>query len=288
MTVIVGGGASGAPELASGPRGSSWRAGGGGNLRPGHFGGGCIYGKHVPAGDELITFSAPPVGAYTSGRWYGWPISRWSPGCAGSGRIPSFRGRVCWRAVFAIHASAPTYSPASALPSSCSGWETPARRWTFLAGGLPDVSTSIILLGGRFAMVPWATALATSIVGTLGIFMLFFLCRFVARNFWLGCGLFVLVFVVISTLSSQHPAIDAPAAIVIFSLMTFVMVRFGLVTFAAMTLVNNVLNAYPLTWDFSQFYATSSLFAVISVAVVAGVAFHYALGGRAILGDDAT
>jgi hypothetical protein len=52
-----------------------------------------------------------------------------------------------------------------------------------------------------------------------------------------------------------------------------------------MTLVNNVLNAYPLTWDFSQFYASSSVYALIAIAVIAGVAFRYALGGQAIFSD---
>ena len=156
------------------------------------------------------------------------------------------------------------------------------------AGGLPVQTSESVLLGGRFALVPWANALPSSIVGTMGLFMLFFLCRIVARKFWLACGLFVLVLVAVNALSSLHPAVDVPFAIVILSLFTFVMVRFGLVTFAAMTLVSNVLGAYPLTWDFSAFYATSSVFALISIAVVAAVAFRYALGGRAIFGDDAS
>jgi hypothetical protein len=153
-------------------------------------------------------------------------------------------------------------------------------------GGLPDLTLDNVLLGGRFTLEPWHNAFASSIVGTLGLFLLFFLCRIVARKFWLACGLFMLIFIVVVALSSLHPAIDIPTTVAIFAIMTFVMVRFGLVTFAAMSLVNNVLSAYPLTWDFSAFYAASSVFALISIAVVAGVAFRYALGGRAIFNDD--
>ena len=75
---------------------------------------------------------------------------------------------------------------------------------------------------------------------------------------------------------------------IVLMLFTFVMIRYGLVTFAAMSLINSVLGQYALTWDFSAFYASSSLFALLSVVVAAGFAFHYSLGGRAIFGDDVT
>jgi hypothetical protein len=156
------------------------------------------------------------------------------------------------------------------------------------AGGLPDQTSSTALLGGRFALAPWMSALSSSIVTTLGLFLLFFLCRLIARRFWLACGLFVLIFAGISALSSSHPAYDVPDAVLIFSLFTFVMVRYGLVTFAAMSVANTVLGSYALTWDFSAFYASSSMLALVSVAVIVGVAFRYALGGRAIFGDDVT
>ena len=253
-----------------------------------NFASGSLYGKHVPGGEELILFLRTSswclyVGALVWMAYLAlepwvrrqWPhsIVSWTRLLAGRVRDPRVGADVLAGICFAI-----------------------ALQWlgesdtalSVRAGGLPDQTSDIILLGGRFAIVPWTTALAGSIVGTLGLFMLFFLCRIVARKFWLGCGLFVLLFVTIGTLTSTHPLIDVPFAIAVFSLMTFVMVRFGLVTFAAMSVINNVLNAYPLTWDFSAFYATSSLFALISIAVVAAVAFHYALGGRAIFGDDAS
>jgi serine/threonine-protein kinase len=156
------------------------------------------------------------------------------------------------------------------------------------AGGQPDQTSALALLGGRFALAPWTNALSGSIVTTLGLFMLFFLCRLLARKFWLACILFVFIFVGISALSSHHLVYDVSDALLVFTLFTFVMIRYGLVTFAAMSLINSVLGQYALTWDFSAFYASSSLFALLSVVVAAGFAFHYSLGGRAIFGDDVT
>ena len=250
--------------------------------------GGAIYGKHVPATDEVISFLRSTswclyVGALV---WMGylamepwvrrqWPhsIISWSRVLAGRVRDPRVGSDILIGICFAV-----------------------VMQWlgetgTFLAvraGGLPDRTTATVLLGGRFALQPWANAFSGSIVATLAVFMLFFLCRVIARKFWLACILFVLIFVAVSSLGSLHPEIDVPFAVAIFSLFTLAMVRFGLVTFAAMTLVNNVMNSYPLTWDFSQFYASSSVFALISIAAIAGLAFHYALGGRAIFRDDVT
>ena len=250
--------------------------------------GGSLYGKHVPATDELILFLRATswclyVGALVWMAYLAlepWVRRQWP------------HSIISWTRLLTGRVRDPRVG-ADVLAGICFGV---AVQWfgevsTVLAeraGGLPDQTSESVLLGGRFALVPWANALPSSIVGTMGLFMLFFLCRIVARKFWLACGLFVLVLVAVNALSSLHPAVDVPFAIVILSLFTFVMVRFGLVTFAAMTLVSNVLGAYPLTWDFSAFYATSSVFALISIAVVAAVAFRYALGGRAIFGDDAS
>jgi serine/threonine-protein kinase len=248
--------------------------------------GGALYGKHVPATDEFILFLRASSWSLFIGAlvWMSylalepwvrrqWPhaIISWTRLLAGRVRDPRVGADVLAGICFAVVMQ----------------WigET-GTALTVRAGGVPDLTSGTVLLGGRFALMPWANALAGSIVSTLGVFLLFVLCRIVARKFWLACGLFVLIFVAVSTLSSQHPAIDVPFAVVLFSMFTFVMVRFGLVAFAAMSVVNNILTAYSLTWDFSAFYASSSVFALISVAVLAGVAFHYALGGRAIFSDD--
>jgi serine/threonine-protein kinase len=249
--------------------------------------GGSLYGKHVPSTDELILFLRATSWCLYLGAlaWMAylalepWVRRQWP------------HSIISWTRLLAGRVRDPRVG-ADVLAGICFGV---AAQWfvevgTALAervGGLPDQTSESVLLGGRFALAPWSDALANSIVSTLGLFMLFFLCRIVARKFWLACGLFVLIFVAVNALSSLHPAVDVPFAVVILSLFTFVMVRFGLVTFAAMSLVSSVLGSYPLTWDFSAFYATSSLFALISIAVVAAIAFRFALGGRAIFSDDA-
>ena len=252
----------------------------------GNFAAGTLYGKHVPSTEEFILFLRSSSWCLYTGAlvWMAylalepWVRRQWPHSMISWTRLLAGRLR-------------DAHLGADLLAGLCFGVVAKLMDagGTALAvgdGGLPDQTSSISLLGGRFVFAPWSNALAGSIVTTLGLFMLFFLCRIVARKFWLACGLFVLIFVAIGALSSLHRAYDVPAALLLFSLFTFVMVRYGLVTFAAMMLANTVLGSYALTWDFSQFYAGSSLLALVSVAALAGITFRYALGGQSILGED--
>jgi len=251
-----------------------------------NFAVGMLLGKQVAGTDEFILFLASTSWCLYVGA-LGWmaylALEPWV-------RRQWPHSIISWTRVLAGRVRDPRVG-ADVLAGLCFGvaWKWIDEVFTTFAvraGGLPDQTSSAALLGGRFALQPWGNALVGSVITTLGLFMVFFLCRLIARKFWLACGLFVLIFVGISALSSTQPRYDVPDALLVFVLFTFVMVRFGLVTFAAMSLVSSVLGSYALTWDFSQFYAGSSLLALVSVAALAGIAFRFALGGRAILGDD--
>jgi len=249
---------------------------------------GTLMGKHVPATDELILFLRATSWCLFGSAlvWMGylalepWVRRQWPRSIISWTRL--LTGRVRDARV-----------GADLLAGICLGvlgkWiDEVCTAFAVRAGGFPDQTSATPLLGGRFALAPWTVALSSSIVTTLGLFLLFFLCRLIARRFWLACILFVAIFAGISWLSGTNRLYDVTDAVLIFSLFTFVMVRYGLVTFAAMSVVNTVLGQYALTWDFSSFYASSSTLALASVACVAGLAFRFAVGGRAIFGDDAT
>jgi len=247
---------------------------------------GTLLGKHVPATVEFIEFLRTTswclyVGALVWMAYLAlepWVRRQWP------------HSIISWTRVLAGHIRDPRVG-ADIVAGICFGVvskliDEVITSFEMKAGGLPDQTSSLALVGGRFTIAPWGNALVGSIVTTLGLFLLFFLCRLVVRKFWLACGVFVLIFVGIAALSSLHPAYDATDAFIVFALFTFVMLRYGLVTLASMFMVNTVLGSYALTWDFSAFYAGGSVLALLSIAVIAGLAFRYALGGRAILGDD--
>jgi serine/threonine-protein kinase len=247
---------------------------------------GLLLGKNVPATDEFVEFLRSTswclyVGALVWMAYLAlepWVRRQWP------------HSIISWTRLLAGHVRDPRVG-VDILAGICFGVvsklvDEVINSFAVNAGGLPDQTSSLALVGGRFTIAPWGNALVGSIITTLGLFLLFFLCRLVARKFWLACAIFVLLFAAIAGLSSLHPAYDATDAFIVFALFTFVMLRYGLVTLASMFMVNAVLGSYALTWDFSAFYAGGSVLALVSIAVLAGLAFRYALGGRAILCDD--
>ncbi len=65
-----------------------------------------------------------------------------------------------------------------------------------------------------------------------------------------------------------------------------VLMRFGLLALAAAFFVSRLFSRFPITLDFSTWYAAGSLLAMLAVIAVAGYAFHTALAGRPLLKDE--
>ena len=123
--------------------------------------------------------------------------------------------------------------------------------------------------------------LPNSVLNTLGIFFILFLVRTILRREWLAAAAFVVILTAISTsLSNVDIFVSLPLRLVQYSLMIFVMLRFGLLPFVVGQGVVSMLLLFPITADFSAWYAGSAIFALAFVVVLAGYAFHTALAGR--------
>jgi len=117
-------------------------------------------------------------------------------------------------------------------------------------------------------------------------FVLIFILRMVLRRDWLAAGAFVAIYVLLGALASTgSPALAALFTAVSTGLLVFAMLRFGLVALIASFFVMVLLQMFPITADFSAWYAGASLFALLSVAALAALAFRASLAGRRLLGD---
>jgi serine/threonine-protein kinase len=67
---------------------------------------------------------------------------------------------------------------------------------------------------------------------------------------------------------------------------TVLMVRFGIVAMMAMLFTSFALDTLPMTFDFSAWYAYGTLLALGAILALAGFAFHSALAGRPVFGDE--
>jgi hypothetical protein len=74
--------------------------------------------------------------------------------------------------------------------------------------------------------------------------------------------------------------------VIVYAIAALVVVRFGLIALAAGIFVADLLGNLPATGNFSAWYATGPLFAVILVAAVAVWAFHTSLAGRPIFSRE--
>jgi len=154
-------------------------------------------------------------------------------------------------------------------------------------GSTPSVSVAMeSLLGVRGTVAGFLALIPNCVVLALIWFVLIFILRVVLRRDWLAAGAFVSVYMVLNVIGTPaSPALGALFGGVETALLVFVMLRFGLVALIASSFVYELLLLFPITADFSVWYAGTSLFALLSVAAIAAFAFHSSLAGRPLFGD---
>ena len=131
-------------------------------------------------------------------------------------------------------------------------------------------------IGSFLKVIPYAVNQA--LVG----FVLIFVLRTVLRRDWLAAAAFVLFEVILSVLAtSASPVLAGVFAAAQTALVVLVMLRFGLLALMACSFAYSLLVLFPITADFSAWYAGASLFAVLSIAAIAAFAFHTARAGAA-------
>jgi len=115
---------------------------------------------------------------------------------------------------------------------------------------------------------------------------LLILSRVVFRKKWLALGASILVVTVLS-LSGENIAVEAPMSLVIAVLTVLVATRFGLLALALRQFAYHLLTLFPLTLDFSRWYAGRSLVIVLLLAGLALYGFDTSLGGKPAFGAPA-
>jgi predicted Ser/Thr protein kinase len=161
-------------------------------------------------------------------------------------------------------------------------------------GAAPPLSASEYLLGGRQALGQLLVQVPVSIFGTLQFFFLLlglkvlveFLLKRASVKFlradWIAAFLFVAIFVVMKSLQSTHLAVGIPAIVLVYGVLVLIVLRFGLVPLAVGAFTVDMFLNVPLTTDFSQWYASTAMLALLSVVALAGWGFYHSLGGEPV------
>jgi len=154
-------------------------------------------------------------------------------------------------------------------------------------GEIPPVGSLEPLMGVPGTLAAFCSAVPMSVALGLGWFALIFVFRIILRRDWMAAATVGLLLVVLNGLHGTAAIVPAVAfSAAGAALLLLVMLRFGLVSLIAYSFVEIILSLFPITADFSAWYAGASLFALLAIGAVAAFAFHASLGGHSLLGDQ--
>jgi serine/threonine-protein kinase len=122
-----------------------------------------------------------------------------------------------------------------------------------------------------------------AIIYPLLLTLLLVLLRLLLRNKILAAAVTCLL-IAAMTLGGENHFVTVPWAILNASLLTAVLLRFSILAYGACVLVANLVGNFPMTLDFSRWYAGRSLLVLAVVAAMALYGFRCALGKQAAFG----
>lgn len=151
---------------------------------------------------------------------------------------------------------------------------------TMHLGASPGLGSTDALMGGRVALGGWLLQWPQSIQSALFFFLLLLGLKYLLRNQWLAALVFVAIFAGPRGLASSYMSVDLPALALVYAIAVLIVIRFGLVPLVIAIFTVDMLGNVPFSADFSSWYMTTSILALLSVIVIAGWGFYHSLGGQ--------
>jgi hypothetical protein len=143
------------------------------------------------------------------------------------------------------------------------------------------------MLGGvrRFLSEILATHLFT-VVLVMSLCFALVLLRIILRRQWLAVSLFFLIFTFVNATGAGNPYINLAYALLSAAIVSFALIRFGLLATMVASFYQSILLSYPITIDFSSWYAGLSLLGLLLVVSLAVYGFYLALAGRPLFKEE--
>ena len=155
-----------------------------------------------------------------------------------------------------------------------------AREFEIRQGAPPSTSTYLeSLLGFHRSIGVALNRLEVGVIGSLLFFLAIFLLRVILRKEWLAGIAFTALFA-LRGLSGSFPGIDLPTAAIVYGLIVFVLLRFGLLAMVAAIFVTDMAPELAFTTNLTAWYGSGTLLVILIVAVLSIVAFRYSLGSN--------
>jgi serine/threonine-protein kinase len=151
--------------------------------------------------------------------------------------------------------------------------------------GAPSVVKLHTLLGVREAVGEFFFTGVTLIVflAVSCLFLLLLMHIVFRRKEWVALVVAWLLFTLGSGLNSRYLVVSLSCAAVYSALLIAVATRFGLLALTAALFLLSVFTNFPMTTDFSVWYASSAIFGLAIALALVAYAFYMSLGGAPIL-----
>ena len=118
----------------------------------------------------------------------------------------------------------------------------------------------------------------------LAFFFLFFLARVLLRRDWVA-GVAVLTVMIIPAIFGERPVLDVITGIIVFGMALVILIRFGLLALVVALVLTNVLQAYPITGHFAEWYAEPTILVFVLILALASFGFYTSTAGKPLFGS---
>jgi serine/threonine-protein kinase len=150
----------------------------------------------------------------------------------------------------------------------------------------PHLGSTDVLMGLRSTLAMYFRSFPHGIRDTLIFFFAIFMLRVLLRNQWLATAGFVLIFAALEYFQSSHSIEDGVAALVVYTLVAGLVLRFGLLALATFIFVNILVSYTQPTTSTSAWYFGNDVLLLASVLALAAWGFHTSIAGRRLWKQD--
>ena len=152
-------------------------------------------------------------------------------------------------------------------------------------GDPPNLGNTDVMHGLRDTIAVFFKSIPHGIRETLMFFFIIFLLRVLLRNQWLASAGFVLLMSTLSYFQNSH--LLAPlVSLFIYSLLAFLVLRFGLLTFAVYIFVDSLMDNTQPTFDASAWYLANNIVLLGAIVLIAAWSFRASIAGQRLWKQD--
>jgi hypothetical protein len=169
-------------------------------------------------------------------------------------------------------------------------WATISRAANLVPGWMgktplePANLLDYIIMGGiHYTIGDILLNVMLYLFGSLVLFFIFFLIRLVLRKESLTIAV-TIVLLSIQSAFGDHAILNVTQNVVVIGIALLLLVRFGLLALLVAFSLNNVLQAYPLTGHFAEWYAQPTIVVFLLISALAIFGFYTSTAGKARLG----